>query len=49
MSGLASGGINNEMRQFADAFLVKPFKADILLSTVSNLLRSAHADGRRLA
>lgn len=41
MSGLASGGINDEMKQFADAFLVKPFRAEILLNTVNNLLHPA--------
>jgi two-component system cell cycle sensor histidine kinase/response regulator CckA len=41
MSGLASGCINKEMRQFADAFLVKPFKVEVLLNTVNNLLHPA--------
>jgi two-component system cell cycle sensor histidine kinase/response regulator CckA len=40
MSGLASGGLNNDMRQFAGAFLVKPFKAEVLLDTVNKLLQS---------
>lgn len=38
MSGLFSGGLNKEMRQFADAFLAKPFKAEVLMHTVDNLL-----------
>ncbi len=41
MSGLASGGINNEMRQFADGFLVKPFRAEVLLNMVNNLINPA--------
>jgi two-component system cell cycle sensor histidine kinase/response regulator CckA len=45
MSGLASGGINTEMRPIAGAFLIKPFKADALLNTVNSLLRGAPADG----
>jgi signal transduction histidine kinase/CheY-like chemotaxis protein len=43
MSGLASGGLNNEMRRFAGAFLVKPFKAQALLSTVNDLLHGTLA------
>jgi CheY-like chemotaxis protein len=43
MSGLASGGLNNEMRRFAGAFLVKPFKAQALLSTVNDLLHGTPA------
>jgi CheY-like chemotaxis protein len=49
MSGLASGGLSNEMRRFADAFLIKPFKGDILLNTVNTLLRGAPADAARSA
>jgi CheY-like chemotaxis protein len=45
MSGLASGGINTEMRPIPGAFLVKPFKADALLIAVNNLLYGAPADG----
>jgi two-component system, cell cycle sensor histidine kinase and response regulator CckA len=44
MSGLASGGLNNEMRRFAGAFLVKPFKAEALLNTVNSLLHGPPAD-----
>jgi two-component system, cell cycle sensor histidine kinase and response regulator CckA len=43
MSGLASGGLNNEMRRFAGAFLVKPFKAEALLKTVNDLLHGTPA------
>jgi PAS domain S-box-containing protein len=41
MSGLASGGLNTEMQQFAGAFLIKPFKADALLNAVNKLLHGA--------
>jgi CheY-like chemotaxis protein len=44
MSGLASGGLNDEMRRFAGAFLVKPFKAQALLTTVDGLLHRAPLD-----
>jgi two-component system, cell cycle sensor histidine kinase and response regulator CckA len=46
MSGLASGGLNTQMQQFARAFLIKPFKADALLNTVNNLLHGAPESGK---
>ncbi|HEY4990113.1 MAG TPA: ATP-binding protein, partial [Opitutaceae bacterium] len=40
MSGLGSAGLNSEMRKFAGAFLVKPFKPEALLETVNKLLHA---------
>jgi DNA-binding response OmpR family regulator len=45
MSGLASGGLDAEMQQFAGALLIKPLEADALLNTVNILLHGAPEGG----
>ena len=40
ISGLSSGGSENEMHRFPGSFLFKPFKAEALLEAVHGLLRA---------
>jgi len=44
MSGLSSGGQDNEVRRVAGSIRVKPFKAEILLIRVNNLLQGRPSD-----